>query len=456
MQFEGMDIKTSSDMLVVLIFKSLPPSFENFRCAIRPNDELPNTEALIGKILDENRSRKTVQSPEDNNVLYAGNRYGRKPSQGKFKSKGSKPCFICGKIGHWAAKCPKRRQNFARSVESSAETHYVVDQPEEAHNVTSRSRWCLDSGCSTHMCASDEFLTDIQEYEMTLNMTNAASTKARAKGLAHIKAKTDTGNIDLNLRNTLLVEDLRTNLISVSKITRNDREILFRKDDAIVRDVNGEMKLIADRVGDLYCLREQTEQVKAVEKASERASTSDLDLWHARLRHLHMDAVVDLSKGQALGIKPLKKDTTSCDVCHRGKLTAKPFYPRAEKSQQLLEIVHTNLCQPSRTKSDGGNQYFVTFIDDYSGWCELYLLKSKDGVFEAFKTYKNYVEKQKGLKIKTLQSDNGREYCNKLFDEYLRHEGIKRRLSASYTPQQNGVAECMNRTIVDMARCLLI
>ncbi|CAD6236968.1 GSCOCG00012493001-RA-CDS [Cotesia congregata] len=453
-QLKGMDIKISSDMLVVLILKSLPPSFENFRCAIRSNDELPTTEALIGKILDENRSRRSVESAEDNNVLYAGNRYGRKPQQRKFKSKNSKPCFICGKIGHWAAKCPERQHNSARSVESSEETHYVVDQPEEAHNVTSRSRWCLDSGCTTHMCTSDEFLTDIQECEMTLNMANAASTKARAKGLAHIKA--DTGNIDLNLRNTLLVKDLRTNLISVSKITRNDREILFRKDDAIVRDLNGEVKLVADRVGDLYYLREQAEQVKAVEKESERTSTSDLDLWHARLGHLHMDAVVNLSKGQASGIKLLKKDTTLCDVCHRGKLTVKPFYPRAEKSQRMLEIVHTDLCQPSGTKSEGGNRYFVTFIDDYSSWCELYLLKSKDGVFEAFKTYKNYVEKQTGLKIKALQSDNGREYCNKQFDEYLRHEGIKKRLTVPYTPQQNGVAERMNRTIVDMARCLLI
>ncbi|CAG5109345.1 Similar to RE2: Retrovirus-related Pol polyprotein from transposon RE2 (Arabidopsis thaliana) [Cotesia congregata] len=212
----------------------------------------------------------------------------------KCKLNGSKLCFICGKIGHWAAKCPERQQNSARSVESSEETHYVVDQPEEAHNVTSRSRWCLDSGCTTHMCTSDEFLTDIQECEMTLNMANAASTKARAKGLAHIKAKTDTGNIDLNLRNTLLVKDLRTNLIFVSKITRNDREILFRKDYVIVRDLNGEVKLVADHIGDLYYLREQTEQVKAVEKASERASTSDLDLWHARLGHLHMDDVVNL------------------------------------------------------------------------------------------------------------------------------------------------------------------
>ncbi len=118
--------------------------------------------------------------------------------------------------------------------------------------------------------------------------------------------------------------------------------------------------------------------------------------------------------------------------------------------------MHLDLCQPSNTKSEGGNRYFVTFIDGYSGWCELYLLKSKDLVFQAFKEYKNFAERQTGKKIKKLQSDNGREYCNKPFDDYLKQEGIQRRLTTPYTPQQNGVAERMNRTIVEMARCLLI
>ncbi|CAG5107983.1 Protein of unknown function, partial [Cotesia congregata] len=79
-----------------------------------------------------------------------------------------------------------------------------------------------------------------------------------------------------------------TNLISVSKITRNDREILFRKDDALIRDLNGDVKMVADRIGDLYYLREQEEQVKSA--TIEKVRTSETDLWHARLGHLHMDA----------------------------------------------------------------------------------------------------------------------------------------------------------------------
>ena len=147
---------------------------------------------------------------------------------------------------------------------------------------------------------------------------------------------------------------------------------------------------------------------------------------------------------------------SACDACHHGKLTAKPFVRRTEKCTKLLEIVHSDLCEPSKMRSEGGNQYFVTFKDDFSGWCELYLLKSKDQVFETFKKYKSYAEKQTGAKIKALQSDNDHEYCNGQFDDYFRREGITRRPTVPYTPQLNGVAERLNRTIIDMARCLLI
>jgi len=114
-------------------------------------------------------------------------------------------------------------------------------------------------------------------------------------------------------------------------------------------------------------------------------------------------------------------------------LTTKPFTARTERSSKPLEIVHTDLCQPSRVKSEGGNRYFVTFTDDYSGWSVIHFLKSKDAAFEAFKTYKSFAEKQTGMKIKSLQSDNGREYCNKQFDEYLQREGIQRWLTVPYT-----------------------
>lgn len=127
-----------------------------------------------------------------------------------------------------------------------------------------------------------------------------------------------------------------------------------------------------------------------------------------------------------------------------------------DRSNELLQIIHSDVCGPVNKNSIGGSRFFVTFIDDYSRYVTVYFLKSKDEVFKAFKDYKAEVEKQTGKKIKCLRTDNGREYLNKDFDNFLREHGIKRQLTIPYTPQQNGVAERANRTLVEMARTMII
>lgn len=104
----------------------------------------------------------------------------------------------------------------------------------------------------------------------------------------------------------------------------------------------------------------------------------------------------------------------------------------------------------------GGSRYFVTFIDDKSRRIFIYFMKTKSEVFGKFKIFKQEVERQTGKKIKILRSDNGREYINNQFDSYLQDNGILRQLTVAYTPQQNGVAERANRTLVEMARSMLI
>ena len=84
-----------------------------------------------------------------------------------------------------------------------------------------------------------------------------------------------------------------------------------------------------------------------------------------------------------------------------------------------------------------------------------FFLKTKDEVKEAFMKYKNYAETKLETKIKTLRTDNGLEYCGKDFSRFLAENGIKREYSTPYTPQQNGVAERINRTLVEMAGCML-
>lgn len=109
-----------------------------------------------------------------------------------------------------------------------------------------------------------------------------------------------------------------------------------------------------------------------------------------------------------------------------------------------------------RISSNGGSKYFITFTDDCTRWTEVRFIGSKDQALEEFKAFKAFVEKQHDVKIKAIQSDNGREYVNKEFDEYLKKHRIQRSLTTTYTLEQNGVAERKNRTLMDTARCLLL
>lgn len=117
--------------------------------------------------------------------------------------------------------------------------------------------------------------------------------------------------------------------------------------------------------------------------------------------------------------------------------------------------MHSDVCGPMRTPSFGGARYFVSFIDDFSKKVWIYIIKAKSECFAKFKEWKALVEKQCEHKIKVLRSDNGHEYLSIQVDELLKHEGIARQTSTPYTPQQNGVVERANRTIVEMARSML-
>ena len=125
------------------------------------------------------------------------------------------------------------------------------------------------------------------------------------------------------------------------------------------------------------------------------------------------------------------------------------------RATKILELVHSDVCGPMKTPSIGGARYFLTFIDDFSRKIWVYVLKSKKEVLARFEEWKTLVERQSGHAVKALRSDNGGEYISKAFDDYLSKHGVARQTSSPYTPQQNGVAERANRTIVEMARSMI-
>lgn len=145
----------------------------------------------------------------------------------------------------------------------------------------------------------------------------------------------------------------------------------------------------------------------------------------------------------------------ACEICADGKLARSPFEKNGTRANGLLETIHSDVCGPMSVKSIGGSKFYVTFIDDFSRKTFVYIIKSKDQVFECFKKFKALVENQTNKKIKIFRSDGGGEYDNKNFSDLFDNEGILHQQTAPYTPEQNGLAERMNRTIVEKVRCML-
>ncbi len=186
--------------------------------------------------------------------------------------------------------------------------------------------------------------------------------------------------------------------------------------------------------------------------AANAVKDNDLDLWHFR------QSVKKLANGEvAIGMNSMQQMKPSfCEGCIAGKMKRDPFKPVGEiRSKRRLEIVHSDVCGPMTTDSIGGSKYFVTFIDDYTRCCAVYFLNSKSEVPDKFKEYEARVFNDCSLRIGTLRSDNGGEYLSKEFNSYLKSKGIRHELTVPYSPQQNGVAERMNRTLMESTRSMM-
>ncbi|UYV73840.1 hypothetical protein LAZ67_11001074, partial [Cordylochernes scorpioides] len=188
------------------------------------------------------------------------------------------------------------------------------------------------------------------------------------------------------------------------------------------------------------------------------AGEKNYEKWHSRFGHLNLQDLKKLKMQNIVyGLPNFDVKNFTCEVCLKGKQTRLPFQKESfTRSREPLELVHTDICGPMRTKSLGGALYFSTFIDDFSGFIFTFIMKSRSEVFKGFRIYKRYAEKQTEKRLKCIRSDNAPEYLSKEFKNYLEEEGIGHQLSVEYTPQQNGVAERANRTLLDMTRCFMI
>ena len=186
-------------------------------------------------------------------------------------------------------------------------------------------------------------------------------------------------------------------------------------------------------------------------------------LWHKRLGHISKRRIERLVSDEILDFLDFA-DFEICTNCIKGKQTNTRRFG-VNMATNVLQLIHTYICGPFPMVSWNGQQYFITFIDDFSCYDYLYLIHEKSQSLEVFKSFKVEVENQLTKRIKNVRSDRGGEYYGKYdgsgeqrpgpFAKFLEECGIVPQYTMPGSPSMNGVAERRNRTLKDMVRSMI-
>ena len=278
------------------------------------------------------------------------------------------------------------------------------------------------------------------------------------EGIVNLKIQTESKKpIQLTMNNVLHVPEMSCNLMSVRQITDHGFSVTFK--DQVCKVSNNQGRLIAKGIkqGNLYILEGKTDRSDVLGEAHVAMITTR-ELWHNRLAHIGDAALDKLSRGDiATGIVMKEKDERSfCEGCARGKQTRSTPKPLGEiRADRKLQIIHSDVMGPVTPGSLTGKAFVITFTDDHTRMSAVAFMKHKSEALEKFREYQAIVEGESGLRIGVLRTDRGGEYTGKKFKEFLREQKIKHEETIANTPEQNGISERLNRTLMEKARSMV-
>ena len=269
-------------------------------------------------------------------------------------------------------------------------------------------------------------------------MGNRESISAEAVG----ELRPQFGNKFLLLYNNYFIPNISRNLISVFELYKQSFSITFNYNEIIILR-NGVQICCAKLENGLYILHvfgpesNHTEMFRVAKAKSNKrqklSNDNETYLWYLRLDYISLDRINRLTNDGPL--KDLNiKSLPVCESCLKGKMTKRPFTTKGLRAEEPLELIHSDVCRPFATQARGGYEYYVTFIDDYSRYGYVYLMRWKSETFEKYKEFHAEAEKQLGKSLKVLRSDRGGEYLDFKFTDYLIKNRIVFQLTAPGTP----------------------
>lgn len=471
----------SDEDFVTILISSLPESWDVYTSAYlgssSKKDEMITSHELVAILLEEDRRRNERHGDPSAAALQARGGGGAKPSTNP-----NIECHNCRKKGHMARDCwskgggkegqgPRRKGGQGGSKNRAHQANVNDDLGDIAYNVSatavgapgefSKNDWLLDCGSTSHICTNrDAFIEYSPLRNATIDGYGPVPTTAAGRGTVELTFNVNGQQRKHTLRDVLHAPDGPNCLLSVSRfdvgggraVIQQGKCTLHNKDDVIVG-----MGSLKNR---LYLLDAKMTTLDR-NKTNLVTQKRSWDMWHKLYGHVSISAIETLKRQgmvDGLIIDETTSPSRSCESCIQAKQAHRPFPREAEhRSSTPGERIISDVWGPTKKESLGKSRYYITFTDDCTRMVTTQFMKTKDEAYSKIIDHCAAVERKYGGNMpKYLRFDNGKELVNEKLKKWASAKGIEVETSAPYSPSQNGVAERFNRTLLELARAMLI
>jgi len=443
----------SDTMVITKIISSLPDKLKHFQTAWEstPTSEKTITNLTSRLMLEENRNSESSSTTDA--VAFKVEKFHRQNRSQNYRnsSKEYKPlpvCRICRKNNHLEKNCfyldqptssgnqQQRRRDGAPAAGRRNKVAFLT-----AANRYDTNNYIVDSAATAHLTYNRNVLTNVRDHTDNFKTADGKAIESTLIG------KIDGKNVSLN--DVQYVPDIKCNLLSVPKITENDGKVIFTKDYVQIQK-NDTVILQGNKTpSGLYVVDIKPTTVQTDDFSGSVLLTAND--WHRRLGHLGLKNMKKL-QNMVDGMKFENTDTLNCRICLEAKHARTPFKGPLPKARRVNEILHSDVCT-IETETYDGKKYFITILDDYTHYCEVYLMAKRSEVPNILKSFitrsNNYHER----KVVTIKCDNAKEY--ETLKPWCFDQGISMQFNAPYSSASNGKAERLNRTLCNYTRSLL-
>ena len=467
-----------------ILMGSMPAKYSNVKTSINTSTEMQQanpTTAMVIKLFIDKYNQLTRGKTTTEEALSA-------KTQKKKGKKSNIECFNCHKKGHTKAECwgpggrnegsgPKCNKKGGNGKKEGKKPEATIAKDTQDIEAWALIENCPDNlsvmaveGGGTHPCEifDSGALRHMSLFRKSFINFEPINTHTIIAVNKHIFHATGMGDVEIQVLNgatmskimlhdVLYALDMGLTVVSISHIMKASYKVEFDNNSCIVKK-KLEMKIVSR-------IAESPNGLFKVEHALAAAIDMPMDehihihMLHRRLGHIAADSIHSLIHANSITGVHLIDDSTpfSCDSCKYAKMMRKAIRKEREAlpAQAFGEEIHTNIWGPSPNNSLGGRRYYVTFTDDYLHYTKVDIPRTKDQTFSSYRNFAVWAKTQHGVQIQRLRSDQGSEFTSQEFTDYLCNQGTERRLTMANMPQHNGIAESLNRQVLEHVRAML-